>query len=240
MTRAPLPPPPSKEEEKKRGRRLFGGLLNTLSQTTTGSSQHKRRREIEQRQQEKAQKQRVEDERLTSEKRERIDAIRRREQIHFEEKVMRARHANLLNRAHSIQTRAEPRIYYRPWRLTPEQADAIDDRVSETKALIAREVEEFRVRREQHDREYGRRSRKDAPEKGQGQGQGQEQAHNTSPEAPRRADSPPPAAVVEVTAEATTKSSVASEPGHHKSNHDRVHDEPGDIVVEAEEDTVMY
>lgn len=126
--RAPL----SRDEEKKRGKRLFGGLLSTLSQTNS-SSQHKKRREIEQRQQEKAQKQRAEDEKRRTEKLARITEARWKEQIWFDEKVVRAcpslpleslvqvlisfplpqmktRHANMLAKAQSLRTKAGPSI----------------------------------------------------------------------------------------------------------------------------------
>jgi hypothetical protein len=121
-------PAVSKEEEKKRGKRLFGGLLNTLSQKTS-TTQQKKRREIEQRQQEKAQKQKVEDDKRLAERLARLNRERRHDQIDFDEKVvrrdaaialeevrlltpeqMKTRHANLIARAHSLYTKAEPRI----------------------------------------------------------------------------------------------------------------------------------
>lgn len=119
-------PAVSKEEEKKRGKRLFGGLLNTLNQKAP-STQLRKRREIEQRQQEKAQKQKVEDDKRLAERLARLNKSRRHEQIDFDEKVvrhgrgivhgqgltteqMKIRHANLLARAHSLHTKAEPRI----------------------------------------------------------------------------------------------------------------------------------
>lgn len=75
------------QEEKKRGRRLFGGLLSTLSQTTANSHQ-KRRLEIEKKQQEKASKQKTEDDKRRAEKLDKLDKIRRIEQVRFDEQVV--------------------------------------------------------------------------------------------------------------------------------------------------------
>lgn len=83
-----MSPPPRKSsavgtgavEERKRGQRLFGALLGTLSQTSAKPA-HRRRDEIEKRQQDKL---RQKDEELEDEKRkkrERLDAVRREEQI---------------------------------------------------------------------------------------------------------------------------------------------------------------
>ncbi|GKT53101.1 nuclear protein [Colletotrichum tofieldiae] len=185
--RAPL----SKDEEKKRGKRLFGGLLSTLSQTNTGS-QHKKRREIEQRQHERAQKQRAEDEKRRTEKLARITEARLQEQIKFDEKA-----------------------YYRPWKLTKEQEGEIDDQIQDAKAVIARETEAFRDRKEEHGRRYGPSrppTRDEAPAL-------------TVTENPAKAHSEPPVETMTVT------NNIPSP--HHQ------HDEPGDVVEDAE-DMVIY
>ncbi|ROT40494.1 hypothetical protein SODALDRAFT_330217 [Sodiomyces alkalinus F11] len=216
---------PSKEEEKKRGQRLFGGLLSTLSQTSSTSSQQKRRREIEQRQQERAQKQKAEGERRLSERLAAVNAVRQEEQKPFEEKVMKTRHANLLARAHSLQTKAEPQIYYRPWKLNRKQADTIDEQISAAKAIISREVEELELRKEEYDRRHGHRRPDNMKRR-------DEKPTEVVGAADSLASAPP-----DVHAKAANAS-----PGHsRKGSHDsKDHDESGDIVVEGEEDTVMY
>lgn len=77
----------SVQEEKKRGQRLFGGLLSTLSQTTP-NGQQKRRLEIEKRQQEKAKQQKLEDEVRRAEKLAKLKAIRKEEQVKFDEETV--------------------------------------------------------------------------------------------------------------------------------------------------------
>ncbi|KAJ0387932.1 hypothetical protein COL922a_001210 [Colletotrichum nupharicola] len=207
----------SKEEEKKRGKRLFGGLLSTLSQINT-SSQHKKRREVEQRQQERAQKQRAEDDRRRAEKLARITEVRWQEQIKFDEKVMKTRHSNMLAMAHALRTKTQPQIFFRPWKLTREQEDEIDDQIQDAKATIAREVEVFNERREEHERRYGR-SR--PPTR-------QEQSAPVTAEASTDATSAPEAPPAEALKADTER-------------HDREpHDESGDVVEDAEEDMVIY
>ncbi|EGY15078.1 hypothetical protein VD0002_g2176 [Verticillium dahliae] len=228
----------SKDEEKKRGKRLFGGLLGTLNQSG-GGAQLKRRREIEQRQQERVQRQKLEAEKRSAERLSRITQVRRAEQINFEEKVMKTRHANLLARAHSLQTKSEPRIYYQPWKFTRAQDDILDDQIADAKATIAREVEEFALRRNQHDRAHGHRRLSTS------------QYDKKEPDAAARSAPPPApstvpsdvtgsasaAVTLPVPAEATNEPSVAKSVPMHDAHQQ---DEPGDDVVEAEEDTVMY
>jgi hypothetical protein len=77
----------SVQEERKRGQRLFGGLLSTLSQSTP-NGQQKRRLEIEKRQQEKAKQQKAEDEGRRAEKLANLKAVRKVEQIKFDEQAV--------------------------------------------------------------------------------------------------------------------------------------------------------
>lgn len=83
-------------EDKKRGKRLFGGLLTTLNQTNTNPLQ-KRRQEIEKRQMERQERQKEEDTQKRDENLARLQEIREREQIAFEDKVVRTNDQILLN-----------------------------------------------------------------------------------------------------------------------------------------------
>ncbi len=82
-------PPVATQEDKKRGKRLFGGLLNTLNQGPS-NSQQRRRQEIEKRQQERMQKQHAEDGNRRAERLAQQRAVRIREQIVFDEEVVRS------------------------------------------------------------------------------------------------------------------------------------------------------
>ncbi|KAG5944113.1 hypothetical protein E4U59_007582 [Claviceps monticola] len=210
------------QEEKKRGKRLFGGLLSTLSQTST-TSQHKRRQEIERRQQERLQKQREQDDQKRAEKLSKIREVRLVEQVDFQEQVMRHRHTKLLALAEFLKTKAEPAIYYLPWKRTADQDDVIDDQIRAAKSTMAKEEEEFKALKERHAIRYGLRreshARPDTTEETQGRETVQREAPGRDEEAiPGKGTAEPP------------------KPAAHQD----AHDESGDVLVVAEEDMVIY
>jgi len=135
-----------KLEERKRGQRLFGALLGTLSQGTSTAAQ-KRREEIEKRQQEKLKQQQEEDSQRRKERLDNLRVIRKREQSGYDEKTMRLRHANMLRLANYLQTKAEPKLYYKPWDILPEQEEQIRQQVEDTQAIIDQELVNFEQRR---------------------------------------------------------------------------------------------
>lgn len=137
--------PPRKEitqEEKKRGQRLFGGLLTTLSQKPF-SSQYKRRQEIEKRQRERAQQANTEEERELARKREKLEAIRLREQINLDEKIMHMRHRNMLSKARYLKTKSDLPVFYLPYETTDNQEDEIHDQIRQAKKRIDLELTSF-------------------------------------------------------------------------------------------------
>ncbi|PNY27902.1 Uncharacterized protein TCAP_02158 [Tolypocladium capitatum] len=207
------------QEERKRGKRLFGGLLSTLSQPSTTSSQQRRRLEIERRQKEKMQQQTAEDDRQRSDKRAALEKMRMEQQVAWEEQVMRNKHAKELKLAQFLRTRSKPELYYLPWRPTPREADTIDDQIRETKASIARELEDFKSRREGYLGRFGPRRDSDAC-----------RTEQPPVPAPKPEASPPRPAANFAGAEQQPKS----------AHDDDLHDDSGDILVEAEEDMVIY
>ncbi|KAI1826135.1 hypothetical protein F4861DRAFT_498212 [Xylaria intraflava] len=128
-------------EEKKRGRRLLGGLMNTLSQANAGS-QHKKRQDIERRQQAKSTQQRAEEDRLRAQRLSTLEDVRKVEQLKFDEEVMKTKHADMLAKAHYLQTRASPKIFYLPWKLTRTQEEVIKDQIQQVETIIKKEVSE--------------------------------------------------------------------------------------------------
>jgi hypothetical protein len=76
-----------REDERKRGQRLFGGLLGTLSQSSNSAAQ-KRRADIEKRQQDKLKSQDDEYDGLKKRRKERRDAIRRKEKPFYEREAV--------------------------------------------------------------------------------------------------------------------------------------------------------
>ncbi|MCJ1417485.1 hypothetical protein MMC32_003829 [Xylographa parallela] len=143
------PPPPAKEanvqvEERKRGKRLFGALLGTLAQSSSSTAQ-RRRVDIEQKQQAKL---KLQDEEYDEKKKLRLDAlmeVRRREQKKYNKQSMQIRHSSLLATANFLQTKSEPKLYYKPWDLLPEDDARIKAQIAEAEATIARENMEYGV-----------------------------------------------------------------------------------------------
>lgn len=213
------------QEEKKRGKRLFGGLLSTLSQTNT-NLQHRRRQEIERRQQERLQKQRDEDDLRRAEKLSKIRETRLVEQVEFQEQVMRHRHSKMLALAEFLKTKAEPTIYYSPWKRTADQEDIIDEQIRAAKITIAKEEDDFKALKQRHASRYGSREDSDRCQDKTDEGEGKK--ITTQPEEPEELE----------------KDDAAAGQGHADvpktaAQHDP-HDESGYVLVDADEDMVIY
>ncbi|KAJ5028860.1 pinin/SDK/memA/ protein conserved region-domain-containing protein [Bipolaris maydis] len=131
--------------ERGRERRLFGAVLGALSQNTATTAQ-KRRFEIEQRQLAQRKQEDHESEQRRAERAARRKEQRWIEQKRFERESMRIRHDNLLSMAHFLQTKTEPRLYYKPWETSPDEDDRIQDQIAEAKDIIRHEVAEYEAR----------------------------------------------------------------------------------------------
>lgn len=132
-------------EEKKRGQRLFGALLGTLSQTSSKPA-HRKRDEIEQRQRERARKDTEEREEALRRKREELEKVRRVEQKAWDKESMRIRHRNMRAVAGFLQTKAEPRLYYKPWELREEEDEQIRRQIRDVEDKIKIELGETNAR----------------------------------------------------------------------------------------------
>ncbi|KAK5688663.1 hypothetical protein LTS10_000641 [Elasticomyces elasticus] len=133
-------------DEKQRSKRLFGALLGNLNQP--GDRTSKRRQEIEARR--KAELQRQDDERV-EEKQRRLEALAEhkttvQKKVDEESNQMRMRHAYTLKMANFLQTSSEPKLYYKPWELRPDEEDRIEQQLKEAEALIERELAAFEGR----------------------------------------------------------------------------------------------
>ncbi|KAG9237220.1 pinin/SDK/memA/ protein conserved region-domain-containing protein [Amylocarpus encephaloides] len=209
----------SLQEEKKRGQRLFGGLLSTLSQSAPNGPQ-KRRHEIEKRQQEKAKLQKAEDESRRARKREDLAVTRKAEQIKFDEASMRTRHTNVLAMAHSLKTKTEPKLYYKPWELLPREEEIIRQQIKDAEALVRREEEEFAERH---------------PDRPKKKSSIIEKANVTSTETVGKPQSKSPS-VSKTFDTHDTPVHITQEPDAKQS----LEEQNGEVVVENDEDTVIY
>jgi len=208
----------SVQEERKRGQRLFGGLLSTLSQTTP-NGQQKRRLEIEKRQADRVKQQKLDDEKRKAEKLAKLQAIRQVEQIKYDQESMRTRHSNMLAMANFLYTKAQPKIYYKPWELLPSDEERIKIQIAETETTIKRESEEFEARYPTAEKI----SRGDT---------------NTSKETVGEPQAEPPFDSVSI----DTTNPPVQEPQSEQTTTERITpgEHNGEVVVVAEEDTVIY
>ncbi|KAI1116110.1 pinin/SDK/memA/ protein conserved region-domain-containing protein [Nemania sp. NC0429] len=213
----------ARQEEKKRGRRLLGGLMNTLSQASAGS-QHRKRQDIERRQQAKSTQQRAEEDRLRMQRLSKLEAVRRVEQIKFDEQVMKTRHTDLLAKARYLQTRANPKIFYLPYELTRVQENTIQDQIHQAEKTTEKEVSEFRERREERLQDLGIAVKPSIPNKDETVGK----LHDEPP----TADNPQPESTNRPASSATNK--VGPEKPEKES------DKADDVMIEEDEDTVIY
>ncbi|CCU81643.1 pinin/SDK/memA domain-containing protein [Blumeria hordei DH14] len=125
-------------EEKKRGQRLFGGLLSTLSQSSP-NGQQRRRLEIEKRQLERAKIRKVQDNVNKVERIAKLNAARIKEQSKFKKETanpekFHIQKANVLAMANFLCTKTEPRLYYKPWELLPEQEEKVKSQIASASA----------------------------------------------------------------------------------------------------------
>ncbi|MCJ1395534.1 hypothetical protein MMC18_008420 [Xylographa bjoerkii] len=232
-----LKQPPAKEaivqvEERKRGKRLFGALLGTLAQSSSSTAQ-RRRVDIEKKQQAKL---KLQDEEYDEKKKLRLDAlmeVRRREQKKYNKQSMQIRHSNLLATANFLQTKAEPKLYYKPWDLLPEYEARIKAQIMEAEATIERE-----------NMEHGVQSPKLVDDSLQTTDTTMADVESEKPETVGQLtndEEPPESSSISITnaqpvieSEMTVEASTTSEvPKDHV-------DDGGDVVVEGEEDMVIY
>ncbi|KAH8653122.1 pinin/SDK/memA/ protein conserved region-domain-containing protein [Tricladium varicosporioides] len=210
------------QEERKRGQRLFGGLLSTLSQSTP-NGQQKRRLEIEKRQKEKAKQQKAEDEGRRARKLAQLNAIRKDEQIKFNEESMRIQHSSRLAMAQFLCTKTEPKLYYMPWELLPEQKALIKSQIAEAEEAIRKELDDFesqhpeRIRQTSTDEKTNNTSKETV-------GEPQVESLSVSKISDSTNDTP-----VQVT-----------QPDQVASEKQALEEHNGEVVVENEEDTVIY
>ncbi|KAI0448045.1 hypothetical protein F4803DRAFT_5298 [Xylaria telfairii] len=209
----------ARQEEKKRGRRLLGGLMNTLNQASAGS-QHRKRQDIERRQQAKSTQQRAEEDRLRTQRLSKLQAVRKAEQLKFDEQVMKTKHADMLAKAQYLQTEAKPNIFYRPYELTRSQKDRIQDQVQQAENIIKKEVSEFKDRKEQRLQSLGIVPKPSLS--------GNDETVGKPNDEPPT-DKPQPESTNRPSSRAT-----------NKVGPDKESDRADDVMIEEDEDTVIY
>ncbi|KAJ5983111.1 hypothetical protein N7481_005210 [Penicillium waksmanii] len=228
-----------KEDERKRGQRLFGGLLGTLSQSSTSAAQ-KRRADIEKRQQDKLKNQAEEFDGRQSRRKERREAIRKKEMPFYEREAMQTRHSNMIAAAHFLKTRAEPVLFYKPWQLRARDETTLADQIKEAEATVSREVADFEARYPPEAFVYQPEPELQNEQPAEQQEQQQQKQQPSNAEQQENAESiakdPTPVEHEDITKE-TPENMVDAQITH--SNSDPTDDDGGE-VVEDNEDTVIY
>lgn len=171
---------------------------------------------------------------------------------------MKARHDNMLHLAHFLFTRTEPRLYYKPWEMSSEEEDRIDDQIAEARAAIQRELDEYEVRQVDESMRERRRTPDESTYRGganspNGEGQQTDPARRHSADHETRIGGGPLAQDEEMldhhTEEPTSQPAGAShtaEPAmdtrlaEAEANADEPTKDADEEVVEAAEDTVIY
>ncbi|KAI9713636.1 MAG: hypothetical protein M1812_006608 [Candelaria pacifica] len=221
-------------EERKRGQRLFGALLGTLSQSSSSNAQ-KRRTDIERKQQAKLKLQAEEYDEKKKKALDELLVVRRKEGRKYDEQSMRIRHSNMLAMANFLRTDAEPRLYYKPWELLPGDEERIKAQISETEALVDQEVTEFKTKRSQEEAPEEHNSKGD-------HGGGEVNPTTANGKAPEVPDTVGAEHITqETTNENPTPLNHSPVPAHVQAVSEKENgDDSGEVMLEADEDTVIY
>ncbi|KAI9809418.1 MAG: hypothetical protein M1827_006854 [Pycnora praestabilis] len=240
-------------EERKRGQRLFGALLGTLSQGSSSNAQ-KRRADIEKKQQAKLKLQAEEYDKKKRTELDKLLVIRRREQKKFDAQSMRIRHSNLLAMAQFLSTKAEPKLYYKPWELFPGDGERIKSQLADTEALIDKEVEEYEEEKNKNRSNdniteqntngavvvHEERNGEDSMEKMDTVGSENNPAEELSSSTIPQEDNIVAVAVDTNNDEPSLSTLTSVPPPNHEEVQKENGDDGGEVVLEGEEDTVIY
>ncbi|CAD0109795.1 unnamed protein product [Aureobasidium uvarum] len=247
--------PPARErrpvkpiDEKKRTQRLFGGLLGGLGQTRPANSQAaKRRAEQEERRRQKEQ----ELSERQSERLEHLNLARKIEQRRIDEASIRIKHENLKAMSNFLTTSTEPKLYFKPWELLPEQEDQIKRQREDVDVQIDQELDDFdqvRQRWQNEDTNGNADRQENTPAHAQKAPNGMNHTADPAKESTATQDQ---IAIADPDTESDPVGTISTDSIEEQEARERVADDAdrhrkesiddtGDIVVEADEDTVIY
>lgn len=165
---------------------------------------------------------------------------------------MKVRHDNMLHLAHFLCTKTEPRLYYKPWELSPEEQDRIDDQIAEARDVIQRERDEYEDRQEEERRREQRATPDERTYRGTAASPGGKH-HNTDPDRSAIVNGGETHAhdqemqdhLDETTGQAAETQhaedpAMDTQPPEPEANADEPSKDADEEVVEAAEDTVIY
>ncbi|GAB7353550.1 hypothetical protein MBLNU459_g3985t1 [Dothideomycetes sp. NU459] len=244
----------TRADEKKRSQRLFGALLGGLGpQRPAVSAASKRRAEQDERRRQETQKREAELGERQKHRLARLNLARIKEQRKLDEVNMRIRHSNMAATLNFLLTETEPKLYYKPWDLRPEDKERMERRRDDTEAQIDRELDDFAgIKRKwrEEDNGAGRPTEqlmeeipRDTDKVGHGgikhtETQG---SHSMDTVATKRTSIAPPDDETRVRDGVRIDTNDQySQADIERQRKESIDDDAGDVVVEAEEDTVIY
>lgn len=122
--------------------------------------------------------------------------------------------------------------YYLPWKRTTDQEDVIEEQIRAAKSTIATEEEEFKALKERHVARYGVRrdshQREDTTGRTQGEKTMQQEELGRNEEATQATQA---AQATPMKGDAQVQEAAAEQDAH---------DESGDVLVDGDEDMVIY
>lgn len=164
---------------------------------------------------------------------------------------MRIRHSNMLAMAQFLCTKSEPKLvsifpaihvfsadslqYYKPWELLPGDAERIKEQIADTEALIEREILEFNRRHMTELQPEGRPREEEAKNEA---AETEGEHHAESSPVPRVAESDTTNPLLP-TVQAQAPAPERAQEGQVLAERDPL-EENGEVVVEGDEDTVIY
>ncbi|KAF1344796.1 pinin/SDK/memA/ protein conserved region-domain-containing protein [Delphinella strobiligena] len=259
-------------KDKRRNQRLFGALLGGLggggaaaSRAPRDSAVAKRRQEQEERRKDEARKREAELAERQQERLKKLNEERKIQQRRVYERDLRVQHSNMRARANYLQTEAEPRVYYEPWKLRPEEEETIKRQKEDVEIQIDKDLDDLADLRRKWRQEDGEdaedildntrhpspepNDEAPRPEKGAKDEGAEDRAQRDEVGQEKEPDENPTEAIVSVQGDAQRKADAA-ESGKRELEEQREEelrrarkssvDEADDVVVEGEEDTVIY
>ena len=178
-----------------------------------------------------------------------------KEQRRVDEANMRTKHENLKAMSNFLTTATEPKLYFKPWELLPEQEDLINRQREDVDVQIDQELDDFDQIRQswQNEDSNGHPHHQDtisthAQDAPNGTNHTAEPATETTVLQDRDQDHVAAANpetetnLLSVTGTETADEKEAREQAAEDDDRQRKEsiDDTGDIVVEADEDTVIY
>jgi len=153
---------------------------------------------------------------------------------------LEVRHANIRAKANYLVTKAQPPLYYLPWKLTSNEEARIQEQLDEAEATIKQERAEFEERRAREEEEKIRRHESTENDHANQDlaKSGDKSLEITRGENDTTMGGQDP--VIPSNGKHETTNVIAPDDEDERKHSDAAAQDVGDVVIEAGEDTVIY